>query len=53
MNLEKIRESLTSKISPVLENNYETKLSSVLIIIFDDSPNSNDKETNYYESSRR
>ena len=38
MSLEKIRESLTSKISPVLENNYETKLSSVLIIIFDDSP---------------
>ena len=38
MSLEKIRESLTSKISPVLENNYETILSSVLIIIFDDSP---------------
>jgi len=38
VSLEKIRESLTSKISPVLENNYETKLSSVLIIIFDDSP---------------
>ena len=37
MSLEKIRESLTSKISPVLENNYETKLSSVLILIFDDS----------------
>ena len=38
MSLEKIRESLTSKISPILENNHETKLSSVLIIIFDDSP---------------
>ncbi len=38
MSLEKIRKSLTSKISPVLENNYETKLASVLIIIFDDSP---------------
>ena len=38
MSLEKIRESLTSKISPVLEENYETKLASVLIIIFDDSP---------------
>ena len=38
MSLEKIRESLTSKISPVLENNYETKLASVLIIIFADSP---------------
>ena len=38
MSLEKIRESLTSKISPVLEENYETKLASVLIIIFNDSP---------------
>ena len=38
MSLEKIRESLTSKISPVLENDYETKLASVLIIIFDDTP---------------
>ena len=38
MSLEKIRESLTSKISPVLESYYETKLASVLIIIFDDTP---------------
>ncbi len=38
MNLERIRKSLTSKISPVLEENYETKLASVLIIIFNDSP---------------
>ena len=38
MSVEKIRESLTSKIHPVLEENYETKLASVLIIIFADSP---------------
>tara|TARA_Y100000590_G_scaffold186163_1_gene212143 strand:+ start:180 stop:542 length:363 start_codon:yes stop_codon:yes gene_type:complete len=38
VNLERIRKSLTSKISPVLEENYETKLASVLIIIFNDSP---------------
>ena len=38
MSVEKIRESLTSKIYPVLEENYETKLASVLIIIFEDSP---------------
>ena len=38
MSLEKIRESLTSKINPILPNNNETKLSSVLIIIFQDSP---------------
>ena len=38
MSLEKIRESLTSKINPILSNNNETKLSSVLIIIFQDSP---------------
>ena len=38
MSVEKIRESLTSEIYPVLEKNHETKLASVLIIIFDDSP---------------
>ena len=38
MSLEKIRETLTSKINPILSNNNETKLSSVLIIIFQDSP---------------
>ena len=38
MNLEQIRNSISSKINPVLSNNDETKLSSVLIIIFDDSP---------------
>ena len=38
MSVEKIRESLTSEIYPVLEENYETKLASVLIIIFADSP---------------
>jgi len=37
VNLELIRNSITSKINPVLSNN-KTKLSSVLIIIFDDSP---------------
>ena len=38
MSVEKIRESLTSEIYPVLEENYETKLASVLVIIFADSP---------------
>ena len=38
MNLEQIRNSITSEINPVLSNNNETKLSSVLIIIFEDSP---------------
>ena len=38
MSVNKIRESLTSEIYPVLEENYETKLASVLIIIFADSP---------------
>ena len=38
MSLEKIRESLTSKINPILSNNNETKLSSVLIIIFGNLP---------------
>ena len=35
MRLEQIRDSLTSEINPILSNNGETKLSSVLIIIFD------------------
>ena len=38
MNLEQIRNSISSKINPFLSNNNETRLSSVLIIIFDDSP---------------
>ena len=38
MSLEKIRDSLTSEINPNLVNNNETKLSSVLIIIFAESP---------------
>ena len=38
MNLELIRNSITSEINPILSNNNETKLSSVLIIIFQDSP---------------
>ena len=38
MNLEQIKNSLTSEISPVLSKNEKTKLSSVLIIIFESSP---------------
>jgi 8-oxo-dGTP pyrophosphatase MutT (NUDIX family) len=38
VNLEQIKNSITSKINPVLSNNNKTKLSSVLIIIFDNSP---------------
>ena len=38
MNLEQIKNSLASKISPVLSKSEKTKLSSVLIIIFEDSP---------------
>jgi len=38
VNLEQIRNSVTSEINPLLSNNNETKLSSVLIIIFEDSP---------------
>ncbi|AJA92025.1 coenzyme A pyrophosphatase [Candidatus Nitrosopelagicus brevis] len=38
MNLGKIRDSLTSEINPNLVNNNETKLASVLIIIFAESP---------------
>ena len=38
MNLEQIKNSLTSEISPVLSKNEKTKLSSILIIIFDKSP---------------
>ena len=36
MSLEKIRDSLESEINPILDDNGETKLSSVLIIIFND-----------------
>ena len=38
MNLELIRNSIESEINPSLSNNNETKLSSVLIIIFENSP---------------
>ena len=38
MSLGKIRDSLTSEINPNLVNNNETKLASVLIIIFTESP---------------
>ncbi|MDC0041194.1 CoA pyrophosphatase [Candidatus Nitrosopelagicus sp.] len=38
MNLEKIRNLIKSEINPILSNNNETKLSSVLIIIFEHSP---------------
>ena len=38
MNLELIRNTITSEINPILSNNDGTKLSSVLIIIFEDSP---------------
>ena len=38
MSLGKIRDSLTSEINPNLVNNNETKLASVLIIIFAESP---------------
>ena len=38
MNLEQIKNSLASEISPILSKNEKTKLSSVLIIIFDKSP---------------
>ena len=38
MNLEQIKNSLTSEISPILSKNEKTKLSSVLIIIFESSP---------------
>ena len=36
MSLEKIRDSLKSEINPIIEDNGKTKLSSVLIIIFND-----------------
>ena len=36
MSLEKIRDSLKSEINPIIEDNGKTKLSSILIIIFDD-----------------
>ena len=38
MSLGKIRDSLTSEINPNLVNNNDTKLASVLIIIFAESP---------------
>jgi len=38
VNLEQIKNSLASKISPILSKNEKTKLSSVLIIIFESSP---------------
>tara|TARA_X000000368_G_scaffold271510_1_gene215224 strand:- start:137 stop:682 length:546 start_codon:yes stop_codon:yes gene_type:complete len=38
VSLGKIRDSLTSEINPNLVNNNETKLASVLIIIFAESP---------------
>ena len=38
MNLEQIKNSLASNISPILSKNEKTKLSSVLIIIFESSP---------------
>ena len=38
MSLGKIRDSLTSEINPNLVNNNETKLASVLIVIFAESP---------------
>jgi len=38
VNLELIRNSITSEINPVLSKNNETKLSSVLIIIFENLP---------------
>ena len=38
MNLELIRNSITSEINPTLSNNNGTKLSSVLIIIFGNLP---------------
>ena len=38
MNLEQIKNSLVSNISPILSKNEITKLSSVLIIIFESSP---------------
>jgi len=38
VNLEKIRNSLSSQINPVLSNDEKTKLASVLILIFEESP---------------
>ena len=38
MSLEQIRKSLASKVNPILSNDNKTKLSSVLIIIFGESP---------------
>jgi 8-oxo-dGTP pyrophosphatase MutT (NUDIX family) len=38
MSLEQIRKSLASKVNPILFNDNKTKLSSVLIVIFGESP---------------
>ena len=38
MSLERIRKSLASEINPLLSNDKKTKLSSVLIVIFGESP---------------
>jgi len=38
VSLEQIRKSLASKVNPILSNDNKTKLSSVLIIIFGESP---------------
>ena len=38
MNLEQIKNSLKSKIDPILPSNEKTKMSAVLIIIFNESP---------------
>ena len=37
MNLEKIRNSLSSQINPILSNDEKTKLAAVLILIFEES----------------
>ena len=39
MNLEKIRNSLSSQINPVLPDDKKTKFASVLILIFEESSN--------------
>ena len=38
MSLEEIKNSLTFEINPSLSTNEKTKLASVLIVIFDESP---------------
>ena len=39
MSLEEIKNSLTFEINPSLSTNEKTKLASVLIVIFDETPN--------------